>query len=67
MPKPNEIPPCPDAPDTQDPRLVAHAYQIELVTPMFGGGVSTRVNDPSFPIRPTAIRGQLAFWWRATV
>lgn len=34
---------------------------------MFGGGVETRVNDPSFPIRPTAIRGQLQFWWRATV
>jgi CRISPR-associated protein Cmr1 len=34
---------------------------------MFGGGVSTRVNDPSFPIRPTSIRGQLQFWWRATV
>ena len=34
---------------------------------MFGGGVETRVNDPAFPIRPTAIRGQLQFWWRATV
>jgi CRISPR-associated protein Cmr1 len=34
---------------------------------MFGGGVKTRVNDPTFPIRPTAIRGQLQFWWRATV
>src|SRR5581483_6470454 len=37
------------------------------ITPMFGGGVETRVNDPSFPIRPTSIRGQLQFWWRATV
>jgi CRISPR-associated protein Cmr1 len=43
------------------------SYEIELITPMFGGGVETRVNDPSFPIRPTAIRGQLQFWWRATV
>lgn len=42
-------------------------YEIELITPMFGGGVSTRINDPSFPIRPTSIRGQLQFWWRATV
>jgi CRISPR-associated protein Cmr1 len=25
------------------------------------------VNDLMFPIRPTAIRGQLEFWWRATV
>jgi CRISPR-associated protein Cmr1 len=37
------------------------------MTPMFVGGVEPRVNDSSFPIRPTAIRGQLQFWWRATV
>lgn len=42
-------------------------YIIELITPLFGGGASTRVNDTDFPIRPTAIRGQLQFWWRATV
>ena len=41
-------------------------FEIELITPMFGGGVEPRVNDPSFPIRATAIRGQLRFWWRAT-
>jgi len=51
-------PPQPDA---------GRSYEIKLITPMFGGGVSTRVNDPSFPIRPTSIRGQLQFWWRATV
>ena len=44
-----------------------HTFEIELITPIFGGGVSTRVNDPDFPIRPTSIRGQLQFWWRATV
>jgi CRISPR-associated protein Cmr1 len=43
------------------------SYDIELITPMFGGGVETRTNDPRFPIRPTSIRGQLQFWWRATV
>jgi CRISPR-associated protein Cmr1 len=59
----------PDVPDGWQPPKpsVGRTYEIELVTPMFGGGVSTRVNDPSFPIRPTAIRGQLQFWWRATV
>lgn len=41
-------------------------YRFQLITPMFGGGVTAGVNDPSFPIRPTAIRGQLQFWWRAT-
>ena len=40
---------------------------MRLITPLFGGGVKTRVSDPGFPIRPTAIRGQLQFWWRATV
>jgi CRISPR-associated protein Cmr1 len=43
------------------------SYKIELMTPLFGGGVETRVNDSSLPIRPTSIRGQLQFWWRATV
>lgn len=34
---------------------------------MFGGGVEPRMNDSTLPIRTTAIRGQLQFWWRATV
>lgn len=62
---PRNIPTCPQRPNVlQNNR---RDYEIELITPMFGGGVETRVNDPSFPIRPTAIRGQLQFWWRATV
>ena len=59
------IPDCPDKPNIKISGQ--HEYHIKLITPMFGGGVSTRVNDPSFPIRPTSIRGQLQFWWRATV
>ncbi len=59
------IPDCPDKPNIKISGQ--HEYHINLITPMFGGGVSTRVNDPSFPIRPTSIRGQLQFWWRATV
>lgn len=35
------------------------SYEIELIMSMFDGGVETRVNDPSFPICPTAIRGHL--------
>src|SRR5271157_4269420 len=62
---PREIPDCPNKPN---PTVEAgRSYEIELITPMFGGGVEPRMNDPSFPIRPTAIRGQLQFWWRATV
>ncbi len=63
---PREIPDVPK--DWKPPQPYSgHCYEIELITPMFGGGVETRVNDPSFPIRPTSIRGQLQFWWRATV
>lgn len=59
---PKEIPNCPEKPK---PALDAGGgYDIELITPLFGA--EPRVNDPSFPIRPTAIRGQLRFWWRAT-
>ncbi|WP_037586651.1 type III-B CRISPR module RAMP protein Cmr1 [Stenoxybacter acetivorans] len=39
-------------------------YQIEIVTPMFGGGVTAGVVDETMPIRATAIRGHLRFWWR---
>jgi len=62
--------PIPDLPkeDWQKPTVKDRdPCHIELITPMFGGGVATRVNDTTFPIRPTAIRGQLQFWWRATV
>lgn len=57
----------PDCPKKPNPAFdVGRSYDIELITPMFGGGVEPRVNDPIFPIRTTAIRGQLRFWWRAT-
>ncbi|MCZ2340780.1 MAG: type III-B CRISPR module RAMP protein Cmr1 [Bacteroidales bacterium] len=63
---PREIPAIPKG--WQPPRPEpGRSYEIELITPMFGGGVVARTNDPSFPIRPTSIRGQLQFWWRATV
>lgn len=39
-------------------------YQCQLVTPMYGGGVKAGVVDEAMPIRATAIRGQLRFWWR---
>jgi CRISPR-associated protein Cmr1 len=62
---PRDIPECPKPPNPiAEP---SHSYEIELITPLFGGGVESRVNDPISPIRPTAIRGQLEFWWRATV
>lgn len=39
-------------------------YRCELVTPMFGGGVKAGVVDEQMPVRASAIRGQLRFWWR---
>lgn len=65
MPRPTSIPVCPDPPPPKS--INTYSYQIELITPLFGGGVIARENDPSFPIRPTSIRGQLQFWWRATI
>ena len=35
-----------------------------LVTPMYGGGVKPGEVDREMPIRQTAVRGQLRFWWR---
>jgi CRISPR-associated protein Cmr1 len=64
---PKRIPPCPDLDKLQRGRSgEARTYHIELITPLFGGGVAAGENDPTMPIRGTAIRGQLQFWWRAT-
>ena len=38
--------------------------KCELMTPMYGGGVEPGKVDRAMPIRPSAIRGQLRFWWR---
>ena len=43
-----------------------HTYDIEVITPLFGGGVEVGINDPITLIRPSSIRGHLRFWWRAT-
>jgi len=41
-----------------------HTYKIEVVTPIFGGGVKAGEPDTKMPIRASAIRGQLRYWWR---
>ncbi len=40
--------------------------EVQVVTPMFGGGVVAGEPDPVTLIRPSSIRGHLRFWWRAT-
>lgn len=39
-------------------------YQCASVTPLYGGGVKAGEVDKAMPIRASAIRGQLRFWWR---
>jgi len=39
-------------------------YDCELVTPLYGGGVTAGEVDEKMPVRASAIRGQLRFWWR---
>ncbi len=46
---------------------IKKSYDIAVVTPLFGGGVEAGKVDTKHPIRETSIRGQLRFWWRATV
>ena len=41
-------------------------YDLEVVTPMFGGGVEKAEIDKTKLVRETEIRGALRFWWRAT-
>lgn len=41
-----------------------HQLSCELVTPLYGGGVEAATVDVKMPIRVSAIRGQLRFWWR---
>lgn len=47
--------------------------RIEILTPVFGGGVHIdkdaphrKKTDEITPLRGSSIRGQLRFWWRAT-
>jgi CRISPR-associated protein Cmr1 len=61
------IPPCPQFSPNRSTPHAHQQYELKLLTPMFGGGVESRIIDVSFPIRPTSIRGQLQFWWRATI
>ncbi|GIV09202.1 MAG: type III-B CRISPR module RAMP protein Cmr1 [Fimbriimonadales bacterium] len=56
-----------EAPTWHEPaKREAIELELQLITPMFGGGYKTREVDPVMPIRPAAIRGHLRFWWRAT-
>lgn len=59
------VPPRPSGVEPH-PHSIARVYKLQLITPLFGGGVEAGVNDPITLIRPSSIRGHLRFWWRAT-
>lgn len=39
-------------------------YEIEVVTPIMGGGAEANKAEECFAVRPSEIRGHLRFWWR---
>ncbi len=51
-------------PAGSEPRERVVTARCTLVTPMFGGGVTAGEVDRDMPIRASALRGQLRFWWR---
>lgn len=57
------IPPI-SPPELSIAAIQPHVLHYELVTPMYGGGVKAHTVDEAMPIRASAIRGQLRFWWR---
>lgn len=62
-----EVPSKPPLDEKQKRGVVAQmTLPCPVITPYFGGGAETRVHDASLPVRATAIRGHLRFWWRAT-
>jgi CRISPR-associated protein Cmr1 len=56
----------PEPPSVQEAGRTTRDFVVELITPMYGGGAKAGINDQDLPIRPTSVRGQLRFWWRAT-
>src|SRR5689334_14246615 len=62
-------PPKIDYPNTikhRETGLIEQKREYQLITPLYGGGVTPGEADPVTIIRATEIRGNLRFWWRAT-
>lgn len=54
------------APILEPPTLNTWTIELKTITPMFGGSAKTREVDSLNPVRPSSVRGNLRFWWRAT-
>ncbi|MBL8483892.1 MAG: type III-B CRISPR module RAMP protein Cmr1 [Rhodocyclaceae bacterium] len=50
--------------ESSSPALEWKKHECELITPLYGGGVTAGEVDPDMPVRASAIRGQLRYWWR---
>lgn len=59
---------APDKPLKVNPHrdISTQIYNIQVITPIFGGGIKAGENDHMTLIRPSSIRGHLRFFWRAT-
>jgi len=44
--------------------VVTLRYRVELLTPMLGGGVTTKKIDLKRPFRARPILGQIRYWWQ---
>ncbi len=44
---------------------ITQVREYQLITPLYGGGVTPGEVDPVTIIRGSSIRGHLRFWWRA--
>jgi CRISPR-associated protein Cmr1 len=72
MRKKPEITP-PESLTHQPLEIVEQKRKYELITPLYGGGVTTDKDNPTITdkadpitvVRATEVRGQLRFWWRA--
>jgi len=56
---PPEVDPIPPA------TVIRQERKYQLITPLYGGGVTSAEPDPITIVRATEIRGHLRFWWRA--
>lgn len=56
----------PDGGASKKPARLERTFNVEVITPVVGGGVEAGAFDPDFPVRGTSVRGNLRFWWRAT-
>ncbi len=65
MPRHCDVPlPTAPAVHTRFPHKEEWTWPFRTITPVFGGGSEPGQHDALMPVRGTAIRGHLRFWWR---